>query len=320
MNGTRRRWNSLQGSGGSGLERYSVDTVKAVSKILKICDLDNPLLVTEDNCDNDNGDDYHMDGTDGNETSKIVQTMELQSFNIGVNLEWFSRYLTAESEIRDILPADHGQPFEKFRKGGSTKRAFSIDLQNVMSQNGIKFDHINKIFEVLQRHQSSLDLPVIDKNPLLRKNPTTSVKNNIKSYVGQDSGTITIDVCPNDCIAYHGIQCVKGEMIDCSKLMTCPFCPADRYSHCSSPNCKDLDYNKCSPFLLCPEVNTRDGFGHQNRKPEKTLFYRPITSKLLQMYKLSLLEGNDGFLNYFQDKYRVTRPGKSLFTTHVSLA
>jgi hypothetical protein len=238
----------------------------------------------------------------------LISSGQVSEVNFNLDLEWFSNYLTKDSQnTQTAVPLDYKLPFDKFSKNGSNKRAFCIDLHSTMSQIGMKFTQINKLFEVFQRHQSSLNLPVVDKNPLLKKKKKISIKNNIRDYVGQDNGTIVIDVCRKDCIAFHGIQLIKGKLVDCSKEIICPICFSHRYSHCKS--CPDLEYGQCNPFVLCQEVNTRDGMGHKYRIPEKTLFYRPITTKLLNLYKLSLLPGNEGLLNYFQDKYRVTRPG-----------
>lgn len=307
FNNNRRRKQSRISEGFNGQQRsnslrFSAETVQSVSRILEVCG-----LVPYDNYDHGDNDNYWMP----EDVPEILKNLEvddqIESIDFNLDLEWFSAFLRAETENKVILPLDFAKPFDKNCKNGSNKRAFCIDLHNVMAQSGIKFSQINKVFEVFERHQSSLDLPIVQKNPLLKKSKTASVKENIRAYVGKDNRTVVIDVCQNDCIAFHGIQQIKGKLIDCSKEIICPVCYAHRYSHCKS--CADLSYSQCNPFTYCQDVKTKNGFGHSDRFPEKSLYYRPITSKLLNLYKLSLVDGNEGLLNYFQEKYRVSRPG-----------
>jgi hypothetical protein len=223
---------------------------------------------------------------------------------------WFREFLNREAENQAICPRDYNALFDKYSNLKTTKRAFSIDMQNVMSQNGINFSQINAIFEVLNRHTTSLNLPILKPNPLLGKKPGSSfIKTNLAAYAGKDHRTVVIDVCEKDCIAYHGIQYNKktGQMEDFSKLLECPECPTKRYTPCSHPNCKDKSYHQCSPFHQNSDSDPR--LGHSNRTPLKTLFYRPITAKLLALYKTSLTPGNEGLLLYFLPKNRVTRDG-----------
>ena len=317
MERIKRRYHhqvSFASANNSKKTKHSAQTAQAVAKILKICDLATPPQEHDygENFDNSESDNYWLD-EEQHQTTKIVNQLlaedQIESIDFTLNIEWFKEFLRIESENMDILPLDHSKPFEKHSKTGSSKRSFCIDLQNVISQAGVKFTQINKIFEVLQRHQNSLNLPIINKNPLLKNKHNGNIKNNLRAYVGRDNGTIEIDVCTNDCMAFHGLQMFEGQMVDCSKLITCLYCPSKRYSHCNNPQCADLDYQHCNPHIICPEINTKNGFGHSNRKPQKVLYYRPITARLLHMYKLSLLDGNEEFLNYFQEKNRVTRPG-----------
>jgi hypothetical protein len=291
-------------------QRTVAETTATTKRILNLCDLG-------DHFDEGENDNYWISDEQDNVSvsdalKKLKACDQIETVDLRLDLEWYSCYLKLQLENIESLPVDYNAPFDKnSTKIASTKRAFCIDLHNVMSQTGVKFSQINRIFEVFQRHQTSLNLPTLTRNPLLSIKKDISVKNNIKSYVGKDTGTIAIDVCKNDCIAFHGVQNIKGRMIDCSKEIICPVCSCHRYSHCTNPLCSDLDYSKCNPFVFCEEVNSRhkDGFGHQDRTPEKILFYRPITSKLLHLYKLSLLDGNEALLGYFLEKNRVTRPG-----------
>jgi hypothetical protein len=299
----RRRKHDQDSNGGAQIytsRNFNAKTKAAVSHILEICDLGGNF----DDADNDN---YWLDPEEP--VSELLKTLkesgQIEAIDFDLDLEWFSKYLATDA--KKTLPMDHKTPFDKKVPSGSTKRAFCIDLCNVMSQNGIKFKQINKIFEVFQRHQTSLNLPIKARNPLLKTKPGLGVSNNIQAYTGKDDGSLVIDICKNDCIAFHGVQWIKGKLIDCAKEIVCPVCCANRFSHCRF--CPDLDYGQCNPFVLCGEVNTKSGMGHQGRLPEKTLFYRPITTKLLNLYKLSLMEGNEALLSYFQDKYRVTRLG-----------
>jgi hypothetical protein len=226
--------------------------------------------------------------------------------DFSIEKNWFTFFLEQEAENVAILPRDYNVVFDKYSSLKTTKRAFSIDLQNVMSQHGIKFSQINEIFEVFKRHTTSLNLPILKPNPLLNKPKTSAVKNNLSAYAGKDNRTVVIDVCEKDCVAFHGTQSLDGHLVDFSKLLHCPVCESPRYSHCSHPKCKDKEYLECDPFLCDTDGNH---LHHQKRTPLKTLFYRPITAKLLSLYKKSLTPGNEGLLRYFLPKYRVTREG-----------
>lgn len=237
---------------------------------------------------------------------QLIHDNELVPVEFSMDLDWFTKFLTLESENQAILPRDYDAIFDKHSHLKTTKRAFSIDLQNVMSQHGIKFSQINEIFAVLQRHTTSLNLPILKPNPLLAKKRSEYVRSNLSAYVGKDHRTVVIDVCERDCVAFHGMQFNKktGKVEDFGELLMCPDCDAYRFSHCSDPKCRDKDYFQCSPFHVHNNVK-----GHSKRTPMKTVFYRPITAKLLSLYKTSLLPGNDGLLKYFLPKYRVSREG-----------
>jgi hypothetical protein len=238
---------------------------------------------------------------------QLLHDNELVPVEFSMNVDWFTEFLTRESENVAILPRDYDAIFDKHSHLKTTKRAFAIDLQNVMAQYGIKFSQINEIFAVLQRHTTSLNLPILKPNPLLgKRNPPT--RNNMAAYCGKDNRTVVIDVCEADCVAFHGMQYNPKtlQIEDFSKLLQCPVCEGLRYSCCSNTKCKDKGYFDCSPFHFNSDDNK---LGHQDRTPLKTMYYRPITSKLLSLYKTSLKPGNEALLLYFLSKNRVTREG-----------
>jgi hypothetical protein len=272
--------------------------------------LDPESAMRTDDFGDDNGDDDYdnydsqMDLSDVYANSPPIDTIKFCT-----DPNWLTELLDKEAENQILIPRDHGVLFDKNCSLGSTKRAFCIDMQNAVAQNGMSFTQLNDVFEVLQRHTSSLKLPIIKPNPLNSvKHSNTGVKNNIHKYVGQDHRTCVIDVCQNDCVAFHGDKEIDGTKF--SEMIYCPVCPSKRFSHCSHPDCKDKEYSECNPFKRDP--NTGKPLNTHKRSAEKTLYYRPITAKLLHLYKLSLLEGNDGLLRYFQERYRVTRPGKQI--------
>lgn len=262
--------------------------------------------------DDDNGDDNNDYEQQSRYEEICAESPPVDTIKYCTDPNWLTDFLNKEAENEMILPRDHNALFDKNCKLGSTKRAFCIDMQNAVAQNGMSFSQLNDVFEVLQRHTTSLKLPVIQKNPLIQNKAEDNseakchgVRNNLHKYVGSDNRTCEIDVCQNDCVAFHGDKQIGG--VKMSEMIFCPSCPAKRFSHCSHPDCKDKDYADCNPFKLDPLTGKR--LNNHKRYAEKTLYYRPITAKLLQLYKLSLTEGNAGLLRYFQDHYRVKRTG-----------
>lgn len=224
---------------------------------------------------------------------------------------WLSKILDKERDSIENLPRDHRVPSDTNNPGGHDKRTLAIDLHDWQSRHTISTSAVNDLLVVLQKHFKDGNFPIIDRNPLLEARPTSTVRNNIASYVGTDSTTEVIHVCKNDCVAFHGIQSIKGVMTDCSELINCPVCNMQRFSKCTHINCRDASYEDCSPF----EDKMTKTRGHPNRVPMKTAYYRPITAKLLLLYKTSLTSGNHNLLKYMDEttngesKCRVTREG-----------
>jgi len=77
-------------------------------------------------------------------------------------------------------------------------------------------------------------------------------------------------------------------------------CGAQRYSKCSHEDCHSKTYSQCNPHLPGSHCITY-------RLPMRTVYYRPIIPKLLQMYQKSLTKGNHDLLSY--DKTRFKREG-----------
>ncbi len=321
---TRRRKSDLQ-------KNYTMSIDNTTNRIIKIVFADNNDQNNNevDNSSNNNisnkrlkmstDEQYEMscDADDGPEfraeddvTTVFDDCLKIDTIKFCTDPNWLTEFLERESSSFTMLPLDHDVIFDKNSSVRSTKRAFCIDMQNAVAQNGMTFTQLNDVFEVLQRHTSSLKLPIIKPNPLnpinINKQPPR-LRHNMDKYTGKDNRTCVIDVCPNDCIAFHGGKTFNG--VKYSELLFCPVCPAKRFSHCSHPDCKDKDYEFCNPFKQVINSRTLKPNQPHKRLPEKEIYYRPITAKLLQLYKLSLTEGNDGLLRYFQDKYRVSRQG-----------
>lgn len=223
---------------------------------------------------------------------------------------WLSDAFMKECNTVLRLPRDHAQPSDKNNVDGLDKRTLAIDLHDWKSRHVLSNAAVNDVLEIMQNHFKSSNLPIASVNPLLKK-ANAPVRNNIVDYVGKDKRTLVIDVCSGDCIAFHGVQKVRGNDVDCSALITCPVCHMHRYSKCSHPDCYDSEYDECSPFQSDP---TRYK-GHKDRLPIKCVYYRPISTKILSLFKQSLTPGNEQLLKYMEvssdghSPNRVTRDG-----------
>jgi len=243
-------------------------------------------------------------------------------YTLNSDASWLNIILNKELTNNMRLPRDYYLPSDSNNPGGFDKRTLAIDLHDWQSRHLVPTSAVNAVLDVFQKHFKGGNFPIVDKNPLLETCRTSTVRNNIDNYVGSDALTEVIDVCKNDCIAFHGVQSIRGQLVDCSQLLSCPVCEMQRFSHCTHVNCRDADYESCSPF---PDPVTNICKGHRNRVPMKTAYYRAITGKLLLLFKQSLTSGNANLLKYMDDnangdsKYRVTREGCIIDTCDGSL-
>ncbi len=230
------------------------------------------------------------------------------AYTVGASSDWLSENFTNERNHELQLPKDHCQPSDKQNPNtGHDKRTLAIDLDDWQARHIVSNGAMNDLLEVLQKHFKYGNFPTIPRNPLLQpRDAPTVVRNNIHKYVGKDTRTIVIDVCRSDCVAFHGMQSVRGAIVDCSVLLYCPFCHAQRYSICSHPNCKGMTYDSCNPHKRDKSGKLTD---HQGRNAMKTAFFRPMSAKFLSLYQQSQTPGNENLLKYMDkpSKFRVTR-------------
>lgn len=108
-------------------------------------------------------------------------------------------------------------------------------------------------------------------------------------------------------MAFHGSQMRDGRLVDCSKLISCLHCNMQRWSKCTHLNCRARSYEQCNPFSDDVEVRKKS-HSTEYRVPMRTVYYRSIILKVLELYKKTLVgKKNHNYLNY--EKTRLKRPG-----------
>jgi len=90
-----------------------------------------------------------------------------------------------------------------------------------------------------------------------------------------DTGNVIENICPRECMGFHGMQPYlhkNDEQEDCSKLINCIKCGAQRYSKCSHKDCRSKIYAQCNPYLAGNSIT--------HRLPIKTVYFRPTSCVL----------------------------------------
>jgi hypothetical protein len=218
------------------------------------------------------------------------------------SLEWtkdFGNPLDCPPATDNDVPRDHVLPFDKHSTKQITKGMACVGLFEVFSRHGIKQAAVNDILDFFYKNTSSLNLPIIERNPcMFDMDECMPMRNNIQAYVGTDERNCVLDICKKECMVFHGMRTVLRDNVqtdvDCSKEINCVVCGTQRYTKCTQLNCISKDYASCNPFKAPPNQGHNAGY----RVPMKSMYYRPLLLKLIDLYKKSLTNGFTNFLNY----------------------
>jgi hypothetical protein len=232
---------------------------------------------------------------------------------------------------KQTFPDDSNYFLNKRVMNGVTKRQFAQRLESIAGFNNLSNSCINQILSLLSDSIPHLNLPIARKT---NGKKCKHVVNNIGRYTDHDKNNYPIQVCTNNCIAYHGKRRLINvpisqqqfnrthnhieydgdtnnilEEVDCSTLIACPFCAQPRFTRCNKPTCQDKDHLACNPFFPAEPKPGKHPVVHSilYRFPMKTMYYRSIIVKLMEMYKFSLSPNNKEFLNYHLLRNRVFR-------------
>lgn len=133
-----------------------------------------------------------------------------------------------------------------------TKLEYTQQLNNIILKYQVPPDAVLEILLLTKSIAPSVNLPFHE----------TVYGNNrldIKKYVCNTNSSILIDVCEAECMIFIGNN---QHLLHCSK------CNSKRYYDCTETSCKNKSYETCD---------------HRNRKPRKTIIYRPIIPLLAQL-------------------------------------
>ncbi len=257
---------------------------------------------------NNNGDDGDVPEPNGGTNGDIAPPpSELIDFFSNKN-NWIGDLLQSQNLKQKQIPKDHIQPFDKFAKRNIVSKGIAcVKFLELCARHCLKDVVVTDILEWLHDNTESLNLPVASTNYLKElKGETFEFRHNLKQYAVDDERSIVFDVCKRECIVFHGKQIVNGVAYeDCSKLMFCPVCKLPRYSKCTHADCTTLDYASCDPHNLEDQSIKHHSVAY--RIPMRTVYYRFVVPKLLQLYLKSLTAGHSELLNYHNN--RITRPG-----------
>ncbi len=250
---------------------------------------------------------------DVDETDEPLSSLNsemLSGLRVHERSSWVTDYVDylVNVDLEQHIPLDHSIPFDKHSKLTITKRQACVALNEISARHCLKQAVMDDFIEFLSTHTQSLNLPVIEKNPAMEKKEYQPVRNNLKMYVGEDERNCVFDICKNEHMVFFGTKSYTDQegnqvSVDCSKLLSCLECGMQRYSKCSQPSCQSKSYEACNPFDESPGVKPHN---LASRVPMRSVYYRPIIPKLLQMYKKSLRKGNKDYINY--QNVRKSRP------------
>ncbi len=215
---------------------------------------------------------------------------------------WISSLLMNLEQTQKEIPRDHVLPFDKFAKLSiMSKGEACIKFQEMCARHCLKDVIASDILEWLSECSESLNLPVVGPSYLkeLADGEKPNFKHNLKKYTVDDERSCVFDVCKRECIVFHGLQDINGVPVDCSKLINCPHCKLPRYSKCTHADCITRDYENCNPHNR--DTSTNPEVKHHSvtyRVPMRSVYYRFIIPKLLQLYSKSLTKGHENLLNY----------------------
>jgi len=145
----------------------------------------------------------------------------------------------------------------------------SSDIIGSGSSTLTKIEFTQKLNNIILKHHMSNDA-ALDMLSLTRElNPDANlplhvtncgnIRSDIKKYVSSTNSAIYIDACENECMLFAGNN---------ANLGYCSVCRSKRYFDCTETSCKNKLYENCY---------------HSNRKPKKTIMYRPLLPILSQL-------------------------------------
>lgn len=133
-----------------------------------------------------------------------------------------------------------------------TKLEYSQQLNNIILKYQIPPDAVLEILLLTKSIAPSVNLP-------FHETVHGNNRLDIKKYICDTNSSIHIDVCEAECMIFIGNN---------KHRLYCSECNTKRYYDCTETSCKNKSYELCN---------------HSNRRPRKTIIYRPIIPLLAQL-------------------------------------